>query len=146
MNLTLKIWRQKNKDAQGGFVTYNIDGISEEMSFLELRSYLQRLKRSGIAPDQYQTYAVDMYSKLSMPAACVVMILIGIPFALKTGRYKGTAVGVALSIALGFSYWIIYYVGISLGHGGSLPPVIASFAPAVIFGAIGTYSFIHLED
>ena len=123
-----------------------VEKKSEEMPFLELKAYLERLKRSGIAPDQYRTYVVDLYSKLSIPAACAVMVLLGIPFALKTGRYKGTAVGVALSIALGFSYWIIYYVGISLGHGGSLPPVIASFAPAVIFGAIGTYSFIHLED
>ena len=123
-----------------------VEKKSEEMPFFELRAYLDRLKRSGIAPDQYRTYVVDLYSKLSIPAACTVMVLLGIPFALKTGRYRGTAVGIGLSIVLGFSYWIIYYVGISLGHGGKLPPIIASFAPAVIFGAIGTYSFIHLED
>jgi len=36
MNLTLKIWRQKNKEDKGGFVTYAIDGISSDMSFLEM--------------------------------------------------------------------------------------------------------------
>ena len=36
MNLTLKIWRQKNTNDKGGFATYQVDGISHEMSFLEM--------------------------------------------------------------------------------------------------------------
>ncbi len=36
MNLTLKIWRQKNANDKGGFATYQVDGISHEMSFLEM--------------------------------------------------------------------------------------------------------------
>ena len=36
MNLTLKVWRQKNKNDKGGFATYQVDGISHEMSFLEM--------------------------------------------------------------------------------------------------------------
>ena len=40
MNLTLKIWRQKNKEDKGGFVMYNIDEISEDMSFLEMLDVL----------------------------------------------------------------------------------------------------------
>lgn len=36
MNLTLKIWRQKNTDTKGSFETYPINGISPDMSFLEM--------------------------------------------------------------------------------------------------------------
>ena len=36
MNLTLKVWRQKNAADKGGFVTYKADGISPDMSFLEM--------------------------------------------------------------------------------------------------------------
>ena len=36
MNLTLKVWRQKNKNDKGGFETYNVKNISSEMSFLEM--------------------------------------------------------------------------------------------------------------
>lgn len=36
MNLTLKVWRQKNAKEAGNFVTYNVKGISEDMSFLEM--------------------------------------------------------------------------------------------------------------
>jgi succinate dehydrogenase / fumarate reductase iron-sulfur subunit len=36
MNLTLKVWRQKNSTAAGKFVTYKTDEISPDMSFLEM--------------------------------------------------------------------------------------------------------------
>ena len=36
MNLTLKVWRQKNKDAKGHMETFNVKGISPDMSFLEM--------------------------------------------------------------------------------------------------------------
>jgi len=36
MNLTLKVWRQKNSQDKGNFETYNVKGISSEMSFLEM--------------------------------------------------------------------------------------------------------------
>jgi succinate dehydrogenase / fumarate reductase iron-sulfur subunit len=36
MNLTLKVWRQKNASTKGAFVTYKAEGISPDMSFLEM--------------------------------------------------------------------------------------------------------------
>ena len=36
MNLTLKVWRQKNNKTSGKFVTYKTDEVSPDMSFLEM--------------------------------------------------------------------------------------------------------------
>jgi len=36
VNLTLNVWRQKDAQAEGSFVTYAATGISPEMSFLEM--------------------------------------------------------------------------------------------------------------
>ena len=36
MNLTLKVWKQKNATTKGGFETYQVKNISSEMSFLEM--------------------------------------------------------------------------------------------------------------
>lgn len=36
LNLTLQVWRQKNAQDEGRFVTYEAKGISTEMSFLEM--------------------------------------------------------------------------------------------------------------
>lgn len=40
MNLTLKVWRQKNNAAQGGFETYSLNGVSADSSFLEMMDLL----------------------------------------------------------------------------------------------------------
>lgn len=40
MKLTLKIWRQENKDAKGKLVDYTVDGIEGDMSFLEMMDVL----------------------------------------------------------------------------------------------------------
>jgi succinate dehydrogenase / fumarate reductase iron-sulfur subunit len=51
MNLTLKVWRQKNKDADGNFETYSVQNISSEMSFLEMIDVLnERLIADGGDP------------------------------------------------------------------------------------------------
>jgi len=36
MNLTLKVWRQKNAAAAGGFETYEAKDVLPDMSFLEM--------------------------------------------------------------------------------------------------------------
>src|SRR5215469_4406526 len=49
MNLTLKVWRQKNADSKGKFETYEVKDVSSEMSFLEMFDVLnERFCREGI--------------------------------------------------------------------------------------------------
>ena len=51
MKLTLKIWRQKNAKNQGKIVEYPIEGISPDMSFLEMLDVLnQKLITAGEEP------------------------------------------------------------------------------------------------
>jgi succinate dehydrogenase / fumarate reductase, iron-sulfur subunit len=40
MNLTLKIWRQKDKSTAGKLVTYQVKGVTADMSFLEMLDIL----------------------------------------------------------------------------------------------------------
>jgi succinate dehydrogenase / fumarate reductase iron-sulfur subunit len=51
MDLTLKIWRQKNKDDKGAMETYPVTGISEHASFLEMLDVLnEQLLAKGTEP------------------------------------------------------------------------------------------------
>ncbi len=51
MNLTLKVWRQQNAQAKGGFETYQVKDISSEMSFLEMFDVLnEQLINEGKEP------------------------------------------------------------------------------------------------
>src|SRR6202007_1318640 len=51
MNLTLKVWRQKNSNDNGSFETYPVKNISSEMSFLEMFDVLnEQLIHDGKDP------------------------------------------------------------------------------------------------
>jgi len=51
MNLTLKVWKQKNKDTKGRFETYPVKGVSPDMSFLEMFDVLnEQLISEGKEP------------------------------------------------------------------------------------------------
>ena len=51
MKLTLKIWRQPNSASAGKMHTYQLDGVSEDMSFLEMLDVLnEHLNEQGEEP------------------------------------------------------------------------------------------------
>lgn len=51
MNLTLKVWRQKNKKEAGNLMSYKVQDISEDMSFLEMFDVLnEQLIQKGDDP------------------------------------------------------------------------------------------------
>ena len=65
MDFKLKIWRQKNANEQGHFETYNVSGIEEDASFLEMLDILnEQLIREGCDP-----VAVDRGCQSSGPVS-----------------------------------------------------------------------------
>ena len=43
MKVTFKIWRQENKSSKGNFESYDVEGLTEDMSFLEALDHLNEL-------------------------------------------------------------------------------------------------------
>ena len=70
MNLTLKIWRQKNRQAKGGFEAYQVSDIVPEMSFLEM---LDVLNEDLIAKGQ-EPVAFDHDCREGICGMCSLMI------------------------------------------------------------------------
>ncbi len=55
MDLTLQVWRQKSRDAEGGFVEYKAEGISPDASFLEMLDVVnERLTEKGDEPIHFE--------------------------------------------------------------------------------------------
>ena len=51
MRITLKVWRQANAATRGRMVDYQLDDVSEDMSFLEMLDVLnEQLQADGIEP------------------------------------------------------------------------------------------------
>jgi succinate dehydrogenase / fumarate reductase iron-sulfur subunit len=82
MRITLKAWRQTGPDAKGAFETYDVPGVSPEMSFLEMLDIVnERLTLEGKEP-----IAFDHDCREGICGSCGMMIN-GIPH----GPERGTA-------------------------------------------------------
>jgi lipopolysaccharide export system permease protein len=109
---------------------------ADNMGFFDLREYCDKLERGGYSATRYRT---QMHSRLSLPFASLIMAFLGVPFALRSGRSSGIAVGVGLCLGIGFSFFIINAVLLSFGQEGVIPPVIAAWAANAIFAAAGVW-------
>ncbi|MBI5191528.1 MAG: LPS export ABC transporter permease LptG [Nitrospirae bacterium] len=119
-----------------------VERLSAEMNFSELKSYIERLRREGYNPLKY---VVDMHGKVSFTLANIIMIIVAIPFSLKTSRSGGMAMGVGVCIVLAISYWLIYSFSMSLGHAGRFPPLFAAWLANMLFGATGLYLLLQKD-
>jgi lipopolysaccharide export system permease protein len=66
------------------------------------------------------------------------VVLIAIPFGAASGR-RNLFFGVAGSIFICFTFFVLQQVGLALGLGGRLPPWLAAWLPNLIFGAAGLW-------
>ncbi len=70
MNLTLKIWRQKNADTPGRFVAYQTDKVVPDMSFLEMLDVLNE----GLTAQGEEPVAFDHDCREGICGTCSLMI------------------------------------------------------------------------
>jgi succinate dehydrogenase / fumarate reductase iron-sulfur subunit len=70
LNLTLKIWRQKNAEDRGGLVEYKVENVSPDMSFLEM---LDVLNEQLVSKGQ-DAIAFDHDCREGICGSCAMMI------------------------------------------------------------------------
>jgi lipopolysaccharide export system permease protein len=116
--------------------------LPEEMSLRELLASAQQLQRHGLSA---ALYATEFHGKLAFAAVCLVMVGFGVPLALGSNRTGGAARAVALTLACGFSYWIVHALALAFGQTGQLPPVLAAWFGNVCFGAGSVYLAVRAQ-
>lgn len=117
------------------------DRPADTLRFQELRSHIASLEKLGLDVIQLR---VQLHRKLAFPLICVVMTLLGIPFAFVVAR-RGALYGVAASVLLAIVYWACQGIFDALGNNAYLPPLLAAWAPNLLFGGAGLYLMFTLE-
>lgn len=113
----------------------------EQMHYGELRRYVEELKHSG---QRVPDLEVDLYDKIARPALALIMALVALPFAFRLGR-RGALYGIGLSLVLGMVLLGVFAFFSTLGEVGTLPPIVAVWAPSLIFAALSTYLFLGVR-
>ncbi|MBC7385724.1 MAG: LPS export ABC transporter permease LptG [Cryobacterium sp.] len=96
----------------------------------ELKSYIDRNQAAGL---DVKSYLVKYHSRFSLSFIPMVMCILGVPFSVRGKREGGLAKDLGVCLAITFFYWLFYSIGLSLGTNGALPPVVAAWAPTLIF-------------
>jgi lipopolysaccharide export LptBFGC system permease protein LptF len=114
----------------------------DEMNYNELANYIRDLRLGG----QDVTYLeIQLHRKLAYPVLSLVMALVALPFAFRLGR-KGALYGIGISLVVGICLVIVDTIFTSLGEAALLPPPIATWAPAFIFGVFSLYQFLGVRS
>jgi LPS export ABC transporter permease LptG len=111
------------------------------MSYSQLKDYIERLRTSGFDVSDQQ---VALERKVSFPFVTLIMTLIAVPFAVTTGR-RGALYGIGVGIVLAISYWVAVSVFAALGAGGLVEPLMAAWAPNLLFGAGAAYLLLTVR-
>jgi lipopolysaccharide export system permease protein len=83
-------------------------------------------------------YLVEIHKKYSIPAACIVFVLVGAPLGVITRR---GGFGIAASMSLGFFvlYWSCLIGGEKLADRGIVSPFTGMWIANIIIGLLGVY-------
>jgi lipopolysaccharide export system permease protein len=101
------------------------------MTMSELDEYIWKLSNSG-ATTVIRNLKIDLYKRFVSPFTSLIIVLLVIPFSLKTrGRAAGLS-SIGLSVTVGFLYYVLDAVCIALGKGGILPPILSVSASHII--------------
>jgi lipopolysaccharide export LptBFGC system permease protein LptF len=100
-----------------------------------LSSHIKSIRKRGGETAQL---AVSLQRKYAEPFSALIMALTGIPLALSFGR-RSAVIALCLAVALGLLYWGAIGIFRQLGDYELLPPIVAAWAPILIFAAIGIY-------
>ncbi len=88
------------------------------------------------------SYRVEIHKKFSIPAACIVFVLIGAPLGIMAKR-GGIAIGVGLSLGFFLLYWAFLIAGEELADRLIAPPYLAMWSPNIFIGAAGILLMRH---
>ncbi len=114
---------------------------SDTLRFGELKLHIASLEAMGLDVTKLR---VQLHRKLAFPMIGIVMTLIGIPFSFVVGR-RGALYGVGISLLIAMVYWACLAIFEALGDNALLPPLLAAWAPNLLFGAAGLYLMLTLE-
>lgn len=81
---------------------------------------------------------VEVHKKFSIPAACLVFVLVGAPLGLQV-KVRGAAVGAGISIVFFLFYWAFLIGGERLADRGYLSPWLSMWAANLVVGAVGVW-------
>jgi LPS export ABC transporter permease LptG len=106
---------------------------TRHLSVGDLRREIREIEERGLDSTHYE---VDLFMKLALPMACLVLPGVALFFALGGPPHPSPALTLVFSAVVAISYVMLTGVGTSLGYGGALSPRVAGFSATAFFAML----------
>ena len=140
------VMRQDEMTALGGvepsrFTLAKVD--PNERDFMALGQAIDDLSAAGRPTEEART---GWWHKISGPLSTVLMPLLAATAAFGLARSGKVLLRATIGMALGFAYFVADNFSLALGNYGAYPPILAAWAPFLLFLLIGEFVLIRQEE
>ncbi len=102
----------------------------EEMTLLNLWAYIEHLRGNKQNSVRYE---LALWGKILQPAAVIIVMLLAIPFAVKSQRSGGVGANLLLGIMIGLGFYFLNQLASNLTVLNDWPPLISAATPLLAF-------------
>jgi lipopolysaccharide export system permease protein len=107
-----------------------------QLSLRELNNYWRLHRDMPLAKEIL--LRTQFHGRIAEPWTCLVVVLMALPFGAASAR-RNVFAGMAASIFICFSYFVLMKLGLALGTAGYLHPWLAAWLPNLCFGGTGIW-------
>jgi lipopolysaccharide export system permease protein len=118
-----------------------VDADAEDL--FTLRRSISALKDAGRRTAELES---AWWHKISGPLSALLMPLLGAVAAFGLARAGQVLVRAVIGMALGFAFFVVDNAALAMGNFGGYPPLLAAWAPFVLFALIGETVLIRTEE
>jgi len=104
--------------------------VPEKMSAWNLYFYIKHLSSNKQKTTRHQ---IALWSKMAYPAACIVMVVLALPFGFLQQRAGGLSAKIFAGIMIGITYQVLNRLFVHVGLLNDWPPVLSATLPTLLF-------------
>lgn len=119
--------------------TVDIDG----QSFWELNETINAYDAIGMRTSEIRA---KWWHRISGPLSALLMPLLGSIAAFGLARSGQLFVRAIIGMALGFAYFVVDNAALAMGNFGGYPPLLAAWAPFLLFALLGETVLVRTEE
>jgi LPS export ABC transporter permease LptF/LPS export ABC transporter permease LptG len=118
--------------------------FEKQIRELTLPQLLQRARSQARTEPERRVAWVEIHKKFSLPAACLVFGLIGLPLGI-VNRRGGRAAGFAISVAIVLGYYVLLASGEARAIEGGMRPWLAMWLPNLLLLVFGAFALLRVR-
>lgn len=115
----------------------------DAQSLFELTGSIEAMRAAGRRTSELDA---AWWHKISGPLSAFLMPLLGAVAAFGLARSGQVLIRAMIGMSLGFAYFVIDNAALAMGNFGGYPPMVAAWAPFLLFALVGETVLIRTEE